>query len=150
MSLDSGRDRAERRRQAFREQTIRRLLRRWETGREGQPGVFGGVVCQVCGKFGTFMGVNAVIGLHRSGQFTHPWCSQAVNELRSRPTLFCEICRVEVPREEPGRRVARWTLCAACRDSLRVEAPSGRPEEVLWRLTRWRYWRMYGRPTPKW
>jgi hypothetical protein len=146
---DAGRDRAGDR-QGFREQTIRRIDRRWEPDAEAESGIFGGVVCQACGEFGTFMGMAGAIGTHRSGPFIHRDCRTREAQVRRRQTRFCEICRQVVDREAAGQRFERQHLCAACLHTIEAEAPGRDPRELLWRLGKWRYRRMYGRPTPKW
>ena len=145
---DAGQDRAGDR-QGFREQTIRRIDRRWESDAGAESGIFGGVVCQACGEFGTFMGMAGAIGTHQSGPFVHRGCRTREAQVRKRQTLFCEICRQVVDREAGGQ-FERQHLCAACLHTIEAEAPGRHPRELLWRLGKWRYRRMCGRPTPKW
>jgi hypothetical protein len=61
----------------------------------------------------------------------------------------CEVCRALV-RRSPEARCGRWWLCKACRETIGREAPEREPEDLLRRLSRWRYWRIYARPTPEW
>jgi hypothetical protein len=139
-------------RQSFRVRTIRRIDRCWDAETESQEtgGIRAGLVCQVCGEFGAVRGLSGVIGLRASGDFRHPRCIPGVEEAHRRPTVFCEICRSEVPRDTTAGRVGSWRLCDACLETIRIEAPSREPREVMRRLIHWRYSRMRDRPTPSW
>ena len=146
---DAGQDRAGDR-QGFREQTIRRIDRRWESDAGAESGIFGGVVCQACGEFGTFMGMAGAIGSHRSGPFIHRGCRSLETDVRERRQRYCEVCRQIVDREAEGQGFERQYLCRACLETIEVEAPGRDLRELLWRLGKWRYRRMDGRRTPNW
>ena len=127
---DAGQDRAGDR-QRFREQTIRRIDRRWGSDAEAESGIFGGVVCQACGEFGTFMGIAGAIGTHQSGPFVHPGCRAREAQVRKRQTRFCEICRQVVDREAAGQRFDGSTYAPpACRRS-RPRRPAGTRESCF-------------------
>jgi len=151
ISLDRKRREPADRRQAFRVRTIRHIAKRWE--KNAGQGIYGGEVCQVCGEFGTFMGLWGAVASHRHGPFTggvrHRHDDQEVAEVKRHCSRLCEVCRARV-RRGPESRCARWWLCPTCRETVAREAPERKASDLLHRLSRWRYWRMYSRPTPRW
>jgi hypothetical protein len=138
-------------RQAFRERTIRRIAQRWEE--DATEGIYGSEVCQTCGEFGTFMGMWGAVASHRHGVFTggvdHRHDDREIATAKRRRSRLCEVCRAAVKRD-PEAWCRRWWLCPACQETIHREAPGREANDLLHRLSRWRYWRMYSRPTPKW
>ena len=151
MSLEGKRKEPPDRRQAFRVRTIRRIANRWEEN-TGQ-GIYGGEACQVCGEFGTFMGLWGAVASHRHGFFTggvrHRHDDWHIDEVKRRRSRLCEVCRARV-RRGPEAQCGRSWLCPTCHETIAREAPEREASDLLQRLCRWRYWRMYSRPTPRW
>ena len=72
-----------------------RLIREVTEGRLSRVGIFGGAVCQVCGRLGTFSGWAGAMGAHRHGPFVaaaHQHTEEEVASAIAADTRFCEVC----------------------------------------------------------
>lgn len=137
---------------AFGERTLRHLVATWPEGPD-DLGIHVGGVCQVCGGFAHFCGLAAAIGFHQRGELVrgayHHHSKRELELFGERRQRYCEICRGRVSREDPAVWAQR-RLCAGCLDAVARLAPGRTPEELVRRLTRWRYWRLNRVDRPRW
>lgn len=137
---------------AYRVRLVRQLVHAWEE--DAHVGIFGGGVCQVCGRFATFSGLYGAMAWHRGPELVsglehrHPETERRATAERS--WRFCELCRRRVPVTGAAGGPPYGQLCYECMAIVNREASGRELSDVLHRLARWRYRRLRNRAWPEW